>query len=307
MKVFLCEPIHEKAYQKLIEEYEVIDNKDYLSECQIVISRNLKIDRHFIDQCVALELVVIHGTGYDDVDVEYLKSKHIHLCNTPGQNALSVAELIVTMILQLSRQTTQLQHDYLTNQIHEVAPIKYLGHEITGKTLGLVGTGQIALKAAQILRDGFQMKVIGYSRSLTFTKANDLHIEHCKTMEEVFQKADFISLGTSLTPETYHMITTKQLSLMKPTAYLINTARGALIDEHDLYTFLKEKRIAGAALDVLEDEPVDATYPLIHLDNIIYTPHIGGSTDEALLRVGNAVIQSINRYNNGEMWEDLLF
>lgn len=307
MKVFLCEPIHQKAYRQLIENYEVIHSYDKIQECQVIISRNLKINQSFIDQCPLLELVVIHGTGYDDVDVEYLKSKHIHLCNTPGLNALSVAELIVTFVLQLSRQTSCLQKNYLANKIQTVAPIEYLGHEISHKTFGLIGTGQIALKAAQILHDGFHMNIIAYSRSLTPSRAKELGIVYCQSMEEVFEKADYISIGTSLNQETYHMIDAKLFSLMKPTAYLINTARGAIVNENDLYEYLKEKKIAGAALDVLEFEPVKYTHPLLSLDNVVYTPHIGGSTDEALLRVGNAVVQSIHMYNRGELWEDLLF
>lgn len=307
MKVFLCEPIHQKAYRQLIENYEVIDSFDNLHECQVIISRNLKINQSLIDQCSLLELVVIHGTGYDDVDIDYLKAKHVHLCNTPSLNALSVAELIVTFVLQLSRQTTRLQKNYIEDKIHTIAPIEYLGHEISHKTFGLIGTGQIALKAAQILHDGFHMNIIAYSRSLTPDRAKELNLTYCQSMEEVFQKADYVSIGTSLNQDTYHMIDRKLLSLMKPTSYLINTSRGAIINENDLYEYLKEKKIAGAALDVLEFEPVKHTHPLLSLDNIVYTPHIGGSTDEALLRVGSAVVQSIDRYNRGELWKDLLF
>ena len=307
MKVFLCEPIHQKAYRQLIENYEVIDSFDNLHECQVIISRNLKINQSLIDQCPLLELVVIHGTGYDDVDIDYLKAKHVHLCNTPSLNALSVAELIVTFVLQLSRQTIRLQKNYIEDKIHTIAPIEYLGHEISHKTFGLIGTGQIALKAAQILHDGFHMNIIAYSRSLTPDRAKELNLTYCQSMEEVFQKADYVSIGTSLNQDTYHMIDRKLLSLMKPTSYLINTSRGAIINENDLYEYLKEKKIAGAALDVLEFEPVKHTHPLLSLDNIVYTPHIGGSTDEALLRVGSAVVQSIDRYNRGELWKDLLF
>lgn len=307
MKVFLCEPIHQKAYRQLIENYEVIDSFDNLHECQVIISRNLKINQSLIDQCPLLELVVIHGTGYDDVDIDYLKAKHVHLCNTPSLNALSVAELIVTFVLQLSRQTTRLQKNYIEDKIHTIAPIEYLGHEISHKTFGLIGTGQIALKAAQILHDGFHMNIIAYSRSLTPDRAKELNLTYCQSMEEVFQKADYVSIGTSLNQDTYRMIDRKLLSLMKPTSYLINTSRGAIINENDLYEYLKEKKIAGAALDVLEFEPVKHTHPLLSLDNIVYTPHIGGSTDEALLRVGFAVVQSIDRYNRGELWKDLLF
>ncbi|MEG0366239.1 MAG: NAD(P)-dependent oxidoreductase, partial [Coprobacillus sp.] len=272
-----------------------------------IISRNLKIDAQLIDQCQSLKLIVIHGSGYDDVDVNYLKQKNIHLCNTPGYNALSVSELIVTMMLNLSRQINKLSEDYKNNKIHTVAPVDYIGHEITGKTFGMIGVGDIAIKTAQILKQAFQMNIIAFSRSLTIDKANELGFIYCDTMEDVFKNADFVSLGTSLNEQTFHMITKKQLSLMKPSAYLINTSRGAVINEEDLYIALKDKWFAGAGLDVLENEPVSYNHPLLQLDNVLYSPHMGATTDEALKRVGNAVVDMIMLYNDGRINEHFLF
>ena len=300
-KIFLCEDIDLSSYQLLKEHFIVINDMDRIGECHGILTRNLKIDKDFIDQCTHLEIIGLHGSGIDDVDVDYLKMKGIHFFSTPHQNSLSVAELIVSFILTLSRKTYQLDRDFHQDKIHKIAPIEYLGNEINGKILGLIGTGDIALKAANILKHGFNMKVIAYSRSLTKDKANDLGIIYKETIDEVLKEADFINIGVSLNDDTYHMINKDKLNLIQPHAYLINTARGAIVNEEDLYIALKNKWLSGYACDVLEHEPVDCTYPLLSLDNVFYTPHIGGSTAECLNRVGNAVVQGLINYFNDDI------
>lgn len=307
MKIFLCEPIHQEVYHTLQENFEIINNLNQIHLCEVIINRNLIMDAHFIDQCHSLKLIIIHGTGYDNVDINYVKKKNIHLVNTPHKNSLSVAELIITMMLSLSRKTIPLNQDYKNNRIHEIAPVQYLGHEISYKIFGIIGTGDIAIKTAQILQNGFHMKIMAYSRSLTPQTANQLGFEYCQSMNDVFKKADYISIGSPLTKDTYHMITSEQLSLMKPTAYLINTARGAIIDEDALYEKLVNKEIAGAGLDVLEGEPIPYHHRLLSLDNLIYTPHIGGSTDESLKRIGLSIIDILMKYKNNEICEDFVF
>ncbi len=306
MKIFLTELIDNEAYQLIKTNFDIISDFKDIHLCEVVISRNLKIDSHFIEKCLALKLVVVHGSGTDDVDIEYLKSKKIHLCNTPNQNSLSVAELIITMMLQLSRQTTLLNNNYKQGLIKDIAPSEYTGVEISNKTFGVIGLGVIALKTIQILRDGFHMKIIAYSPSLTQALANEYGIGYCETMDDVFKNADYISVNASLNKDTYHMITSSQLSLMKPTAFLINTSRGSIINEEDLYKALKEGWIAGAGLDVLEDEPVNPNHPLLKLDNVIYTPHVGATTNEALKRAGMQVYDIIKKYSIGEMCEHFL-
>ena len=307
MKIFLCEPIHQEVYHTLQENFEIINNLNQIHLCEVIINRNLIMDAHFIDQCHSLKLIIIHGTGYDNVDINYVKKKNIHLVNTPHKNSLSVAELIITMMLSLSRKTIPLNQDYKNNRIHEIAPVQYLGHEISFKIFGIIGTGDIAIKTAQILQNGFHMKIMAYSRSLTPQTANQLGFEYCQSMNDVFKKADYISIGSPLTKDTYHMITSEQLSLMKPTAYLINTARGAIIDEDALYEKLVNKEIAGAGLDVLEGEPIPYHHRLLSLDNLIYTPHIGGSTDESLKRIGLSIIDILMKYKNNEICDDFVF
>lgn len=307
MKLFLCEYIHPDAYQILKNNFEIIHDVKSIQDCEIIVSRNLKITKTFIDQCLSLQLIIIHGSGYDDVDIQYAKEKNIHLAHTPGQNALSVSELIITMMLELSRKTYFLQRDVCDGKIKEVAPHQYRGYEISNKTFGMIGVGHIALKTSQILREGFHMHCIGYSPSLTPQKAKEKGIKYCQSINEVLQDSDYISINTPLTSDTYHMISFEQFSLMKPTAYLINTSRGAVINEDALYDALTHNKIAGAGIDVLENEPIDQDHRLLKLNNVIYTPHIGGSTDESLKRVGMKVCEAALSYSHCQLCEHLVF
>lgn len=307
MKVFLNEPIDHDAYLLLKKHFEIIDQWNRIDECDIILNRNHHIDQSFLDQCPHLQLIAIHGTGYDDVDIECVKKRGIRLINTPHENALSVAELIVALMLELSRKIIPLSQDMKNNLIHETAPIHYFGHELSHKTVGLIGVGDIALKAAHILKEGFHMRIIAYSRSLTKEKAQELQLEYCQSINDVFKQADFISIGVALTPDTYHMIQKEQLSLMKSTAYLINTARGAIINEDDLYIALKQHWFAGAGLDVLDNEPITFNHPLLSLDNVIYTSHMGASTEEALKRVGMKIVEKIIQFQNDPDSIDYIF
>lgn len=304
--IFLCEDIDHDSYLMLKKHFNVIDDFNQISICHGIFSRNLKIDKEFIDRCSHLEIIGIHGSGVDDVDLDYIKEKGIHLFNTPNLNSLSVAELIVSFILTMSRKTYLLDNDFKKDLIHKVAPIEYLGNEISGKTIGLIGTGHIAIKAANILKYGFNMKVIAYSRSLTRDKAKDLGFIYSDSIEYVLRNSDFINIGTSLNTDTFHMINKDLLQLIPKHAYLINTARGAIVNEDDLYNALKDKWFAGYACDVLENEPVSSDYPLLLLDNVFYTPHIGGSTKECLNRVGNAVVKGFLSYFNHENVDNMI-
>ena len=238
--------------------------------------------------------------------VLYLKEKNIHLFNTPHLNSLSVAELIVNMMITLSRHTYQLDRDLRDKKISTIAPIEYIANEISYKTFGIIGTGDIALKTAKILKNGFHMNIIAYSRSLTNKKADELHITLCKSIDEVFQKSDFINIGVSLNKDTYHLITLEQFKLMKPSAYLINTSRGAIINEEDLYYALTNKLLNGYACDVLENEDLSIKQSLLELDNVFYTPHIGGSTHDCLSRIGHAIFISLVNYFDGKQISNMI-
>ena len=293
MKVFLCEPIHHSAFSLLKDHFTIIDQYSKIQECDVIISRNLHLNEELLKQCSNLKLIAVHGTGYDDVDIDYAKTHNIHLIHTPGQNALSVAELNIGLMLSLSRKINKLDHDKKNNLIHDVAPVSYLGNEVSYKTAGFIGVGTIAKETINILKNGFHMSILGYSPSLTPEIAQSLSIGYCDHIDEIFKQSDYIFICCPLNNDTFHMIHKHHFSLMKKTAYLINTARGAIVNEDDLYEALKGNKIAGAGLDVMSDEPISLPHPLLTLDNVIYTSHMGASTDEALKRVGLCMVEGI--------------
>ena len=167
-------------------------------------------------------------------------------------------------------------------------------------TLGLVGVGDIARRAARIMKDGFGVKVIGYSPTLTAEKAGALGIGFCPTMREVLARADIVNVGVHMTKDTVNLIGAKELTAMKPTAILINTARGGVVDADALYQALTTGKIAGAACDVFTQEPPTKENPLVGLENFVATPHIGANTDEALRRVGVTMVEQIFAVMDGQ-------
>lgn len=293
MNLFLCEPIHPKAYDLISKEVNIINDINDISQCEIIINRNIKMDEQFLLQCHNLKLVIIHGSGCDDVDINYLNNHHIQLLNTPGLNSLSVAELIVNMMLQLVRKTYVIQNDFKNNKIHSVAPSHYNSNELSFKKVGFIGFGEISKKTLTILKYGFQNEIYAYSRSLTQDIADSFGIHYCKDMNTLLSQCDFICVNTPLNESTYHMISYNEFNIMKNTAYLINTSRGGIVDSDALYDALIHNKIAGAGIDVIEGEPIPANHPICHLDNVIYTPHIGGSTNEALERIGLKILEYI--------------
>lgn len=293
-KVFLCEFIHPEAYACLKANAEIISSWDRFSEADAVIDRNFKMTAELMDRTKNLKVIGVHGTGTDDIDLEAAKQHGIEVFSVPHQNARSVAEMNVTLMLALGRKVVLVGRrlkqgsDPAKNIFAE-----FQGTEFYGKTLGLVGIGDISKKTAFICQNGFGMKVIGWSRHLSDADAERLNITKASSMNAVFETADVVMIGWSLEPATEGLIGKAQFERMKKSAFLINTARGAILDEKALYCALKEGVIAGAACDVFTDEPLSVENPLMALDNFVGTPHLGANTDEALKRVGMAVVQGV--------------
>ena len=293
MKVFLCEFIHPEARRHLEMNAEIISDWDRINEVDAIINRNLQITKEIMEKASNLKVIAIHGTGTDGVDIEEAKKRGIDVFSTPHQNADSVAELIVGLVLSLARKISLAGKLIGTGKKIGNAPAELKGTELKEKTFGLVGTGDIALRAAKIMKYGFGMKIIGCSRSLTKEKAEALEIKYCESLNEVLKRADIINIGVSLNDSTINMINSENIKLMKKSAYIINTSRGKVIDEIALYEALKNNDIAGAACDVFINEPPNLDNPLLSLDNFVATPHIGANTDEALYRVGMTVVKGI--------------
>ncbi len=225
-----------------------------------------------------LKVISMHGVGVDHIDLEAAASLGIVVANCPGTNDQAVADLAIGLMIAIARQIPAVDRSLRSQNWG-----RFSGSELWGKTLGLVGYGRIGRGVARRAL-GFDMQVLVHD---PYILPDQLDLAQVKltTFEEVIQSADFLSLHAALTAETRSMIGEVELAAMKPTAYLINTARGGLVDETALYAALQQKVIAGAALDVFVEEPPLGS-PLLELENIVLTAHIGAHTQEAIERMG---------------------
>jgi glycerate dehydrogenase len=235
----------------------------------------------------SVKLIAITATGYDNVDVTAASKRGIKVANVPGYGTNAVSQLVIFLMLSCAIQFVP-QLDYMREKgWDKMAGLAIPMHELAGKTLGIIGLGEIGIATAKLAL-AFGMKVVAYNRSIK-------NIDGIKQLElyEVAKYADFISLNCALTKDTAKIINEEFLTHMKPTAYLINTARGGLIDEVALSLAIKNKQIAGAALDVLSSEPPLADNPLLGLGNVLLTPHIGWAPVEARQRCIDITVANI--------------
>ena len=294
MKTFLCEYIHPAARNALESFSEIVSDWDRLNECDAAINRNLQMTGDVLESAKNMKVIAVHGTGMDGVDLNAAKELGIQVFNTPYRNAASVAELNVSLMLMAARKMTLVQKNIAEGASFADPTVVsgMQGLELGGKTGAFLGVGEIAKKTIKICKNGFDIHCIGWSRSLTKEKAKELDIEYAGSIEEAVKNADFVVLGMALNEETRGIIGEKELAFMKQGAILINTARGALIDEKALEEALSANKLA-AGLDVVVHEPITPDYPLYRLPNVILTPHIGANTEEALYRVGMACVDGI--------------
>jgi len=249
------------------------------------------IDEELMDQAENLKVVSNYAVGYNNIKVDEATKRGIRITNTPGVLTDTTADCTFTLMMAIARRIVEADKYIRKGKwVHAWGPKMFVGGDIHGKTLGIVGMGRIGSAMVPRAR-GFNMDVVYHDCVRNPDKEEELNIE-CKTLEELLKSSDFVSLHVPLTHETRHMIGEKQLRMMKPTAYLVNTSRGPVINEKALYKALKEGWIAGAALDVHEKEPTDPDSPLLELDNIIVTPHIASASVET--RTKMAVIAAAN-------------
>lgn len=248
-----------------------------------VISRKGKITREHMQKSRGrLKIVARTGVGVDSsrVDLKAAKEYKVWVTNMPGSNAVSVAELVFGQMIALVRHTLDANQAVKENRWGEY--LRFIGTELAGKTLGIIGMGNIGTRVA-IRARVFEMDFLVYDPYIPESHVTALGGKSAG-LDELLAESDFVTLHCPLTTETKAMIDERKLALMKPSAYLINAARGGIVDEEALYRALKEQNIAGAALDVVENEPPAKDHPLLQLDNIIFTPHLGAVTLEASKR-----------------------
>ena len=240
-----------------------------------------RIDARLMDAAgSSLKVISQYAVGYDNIDVAAATARGIPVGHTPGVLTEATADMAWALILAAARRVVE-GHMYVkAGRWKTWHPTLLLGMSVYGATLGIVGFGRIGQAVARRAR-GFDMRVLAYTRSPSPEVAQNLGVELVGDLETLLREADIVSLHVPLTEETRHMIGERELNLMKPTAILVNTARGPVVDPDALYRALKEKRIAYAALDVTEPEPLPADSPLLTLDNIVVTPHLGSATVQA--------------------------
>ena len=305
--VLIAEELSPATVEALGPDFDVrnVDGTDRpallsaLSDASAILIRSAtKVDEEAIAAAPKLKVIARAGVGLDNVDIKSATTAGVMVVNAPTSNIISAAELTVGHIISLSRFIPA-AHASLAAGTWKRS--KYTGVELYEKTVGIIGLGRIgALITARL--QAFGMNVVAYDPYVTSARAQQLGVT-LLTLDELLAQSDFITIHMPKTPETTGMISTEQFALMKPTAFIVNVARGGLIDEDALYAALKSQRIAGAGLDVFVNEPpLDS--PLLSLENIILTPHLGASTDEAQEKAGVAVAKSVRLALGGELVPD---
>ncbi len=271
--------------------------KALLNEADALIVRNqTRVDDDLVQDASHLEVVGRLGVGLDNLALPVLGARGVRVIWAPGANAVSVAEYVMGAMLELSRRYASISADLHGGRWDREAAI---GSELRGKHLGVVGLGDIGSRLARRAR-AFGMTVVAHDPVMHANSfaAQELDV-HLLGLEPLLQSADFVSLHAPLTPGNRHLLNAQTLSLMKPSAYLVNTARGGLVDERALSAALRQGRLAGAALDVRETEPPGPDDPLRGLANVILTPHVAGVTEESDRRVSFHVVQDVMRVLSG--------
>jgi len=315
MKVYLGEVIHPDAVALLEKHAQVVRPKDHsrqayleaLKEVDGMVARKVQVGAEEMDRAPRMKIIARHGVGLDSVDLEEATRRGILVTNTPGANRESVAELALSFMLALARRIPQAQKAMANMPKGDIGIFSALlkqysltGIDLEGKSLGIIGTGRIGSTVARKCIAAFDMKVKGYDPYVSSEVMKSFGVERVERLEDMLPKIDFLTVHCPLTQETRGMVGKKELARMKKGAYVVNTARGGIVNEKALLEALNSGHIAAAALDAWEVEPPDPKDPLLNHPNVIGTPHYGGTTEESLYRVGIAAVEEVLRVLRGE-------
>ena len=298
-KVLLAEPIHEAGMKVLHGKVDITISPDpsgesvgqLLKEAQGLIVRTAtKVTRPMIESAPHLKVISRTGGGLDNVDIEAATGRNVVVCGVKGPQDRFVAEHAVTLIMALAKQIFYLNKEVRKGNFK--SRYDYRPMSLAGKRVGVVGLGRIGRIVAEMCHH-LGMEVWGYD---PYLNAEDLRLPglvFTKEKEEIIRTSDFLSLHVPLSPETQGLIGRKEIDLMKPTAFLINTSRGEIIDEPALIRALQQGKIAGAGLDVFAKEPPETSHPFFQMENVILTPHTGALTKDAVAQLAEGAAQNI--------------
>ncbi|MDP8949670.1 MAG: phosphoglycerate dehydrogenase, partial [Actinomycetota bacterium] len=297
MKVLVTEKLAEAGVELLREEFEVdvllgLDQGEFLERIGdydgLIVRSATRVTAEVIERAKNLKAIGRAGIGVDNIDVEAATKRGILVANAPASNTVAAAEHTLALMLAAARRIPAADSSLRNGEWNRSA---FKGVEVAEKTLGLVGLGHVGTIVARGAV-GMGMRVLAYDPYVSEDRMRSMNVERAESLDEIFESSDFISLHVPRTPQTAGMVDAGALEKMKPTAYLINVARGGIVDETALYNALKEGAIAGAALDVFQEEPTTDS-PLFALPNVVVTPHLGASTAEAQDRAGVTAAEQV--------------
>lgn len=268
-----------------------------IKNAEIIFINKTQFNKELFSKCKKLRYIGVLATGYNNVDLKTADELGITVCNVPSYSTSSVAQLTMSFILELSSNLSKYTKSTADGKWIESKTFSYFPYkfsELEGKTLGIFGMGEIGQAVAERAQ-AFKMNVLATTRTKKAVKGVTF-VEK----EELFKKSDFLTIHCPLTPQTEKLVNKETLSLMKPTAFLINTSRGGVIDEIALANALKNNQISGAGLDVLTKEPMEKDCPLFNAPNCIITPHVAWTTVEARTRLLNVAVENLKAFLNGK-------
>ncbi len=320
-KVFVTREIPSAGIERIKEYYDVEVWTEYTPPPRDVLVEKVKnvdalvslltdkIDKELLDSASRLRIISQYAVGYDNIDVDYATEKGVYVTNTPGVLTESTADLTIALLLAITRRIVEADKFVRTGEWEKKKtgwhPLMLLGMELKGKTLGIIGMGRIGRAVAKRAL-GFGMKIIYYDVARLPEDVEKELGARKADLETLLRESDVVSIHAPLTKETYHLIGEEELKMMKRQAYIINTARGAIIDTKALVKALKERWIAGAGLDVFEKEPLPVENELTKLDNVVLAPHIGSATVEARTGMAMKVANNLIAFYKGEVPPDLV-
>lgn len=304
-KVLVPQPIADEGIELLLSsELEVVEPPawdaatlgEYIGDCRGVLSRTAPMTSKVLERARDLRVIARHGVGLDNIDLEYCAERSIVVTNTPEANATAVAEHTLGMIVAVVKN--MLLGDKEIRKGHFDARDRLYGIELEGKTLGVVGLGRIGRLVARKAARGLDMKIVGYD---PYLHDQDLpEFVRRMELEDLLATSDVVTLHLPLTEETRNLLGKEQISAMKDGAYLINCARGVIVDEGALEEALRSGKLSGAALDVFADEPTGQDHPLWDFKNVIVTPHMAAFTEESVVRMAVHAAEGVISVARGE-------
>lgn len=302
-KTFITRDIGQEALSKIASQSEVDLWKEPSPPGKNEILKRIKdadalvcmltdpISKEIIDAAPNLKVISQMAVGYDNIDVAHASKKNIPVGHTPDVLSDTTADFAWALLMAVSRRVVESHNAVQDGDWAPWGPFVWTGYDISGSTIGIIGMGRIGQAMAR-RASGFNMKILYYSRSRKPEIEKELNAKFV-SLEQLLQESDYISLHTFLSPETKHLINAQSFLIMKPNAILINTARGAVVDQDALYEALKQNQIAGAGLDVSTPEPISPSDPLLTLPNVVITPHIGSASHKTRQRMAMMMAENV--------------